>query len=275
MLPCDSRWIQFVAFGCALGVLTSSPGLIAADKPPDSSSGQIPRELSERLEALEKSQRQIQQDLAEIKALLRGDQSRIVVPPKQSTPVSIPVNVHGEPYRGDAKARVGLMEYSDFECSHCARSAREWMPRVQRDFIQNGRVKYFFRDMPSPDHTNSLFKARIARCAGEQGKFWEMHDRLFADFESVAPLDPAALARSIGLDVPRFTESLQSGRHTDIIRRSAAGAPRLGVYGTPAFLMGTLDESGDFLTVTRVLVGGETYEAIQSALESILSGTSK
>lgn len=275
MLPCVFRWVRVLALGCMFRVLTSIGGLVAADSAPESASAQIPRALSERLDAIEKSQRQIQQDLAEIKALLRGESGKIVVQPKPSAPVSIPVNVHGEPFHGDAKARVGLMEYSDFECSHCAQSARDILPRIKKDFIQTRRVKYFFRDMPSPDHTNSLFKARMARCAGEQGKFWEMHDRLFAEFESIAPLDPSAMARGIGLDVQKFTDALQSGRHTEVIRRSAAGAPRLGVYGTPAYLMGTLDESGDFFTVTKVLVGSESYQSLQTALESILSTVPK
>src|SRR5260221_459521 len=84
--------------------------------------------------------------------------------------------VHGEPFRSDAHARVAIIEYSDFECPLCRQFARDVYPLIDAAYIHSGKVKYFFRDLPLPMHPHALPAARAARCAGEQGKFWEMHD---------------------------------------------------------------------------------------------------
>jgi protein-disulfide isomerase len=165
------------------------------------------------------------------------------------------------------------MEYSDFACSFCARYARDVYPRIQQRYVDTGKIRYYFRDLPAPEHTNSLLLARAARCAGAQGKFWEMHDRLFALQSEPMPNPVAALAaqaEAIGLDSTGFNQCLQSDRFTDNIHRSVLSAERIGIYGTPALIIGTVSDSGDFLRSTNLLVGAESYEPIAAAVDELL-----
>ena len=129
---------------------------------------------------------------------------------RQAPPGALRSAVAGEGFNGDSRARVAILEYSDFECPYCRRYATEVYPRLEEDYITKGKVKYFFRDLPLPDHADAMEKARYARCAGEQGAFWEMHDWLFLNPRS---LDGKTLAQAMGelkLDGGRFQVCMDS-----------------------------------------------------------------
>jgi protein-disulfide isomerase len=234
-----------------------------------------PPSIQQQIDDLKQGQQRVLNELAEIKKLLQEKPGRVEDAARPTMPGPISLNVHGELYRGDSRARVAIMEYSDFECSFCARYVREIYPKIDKDYIQSGKIKYFFRDLPAPGETNALFKARAARCAGEQGKFWEMHDRLFATQSDPAGGNMESHAQALALDAEKFGACLASGRYSDNIRLSVAGARRAGIYGTPAFLIGTVSEDGDFLRATNVLVGGESFETLKSGLDEILAVPSK
>lgn len=167
------------------------------------------------------------------------------------------------------------MEFSDFECSYCAKYVRDVYPAIEKDYIKSGKVKYFFRDLPAPDHPNAMAAAQAARCAADQGKFWEMHDLLFAAQGALAQSNLVADAQALGLDQAQFSKCISSGIYSGSIRLSAAGAKALGIYGTPAFVLGTLSEDGDILRVTKVLVGGESDSELRPALDELLGGEPK
>jgi len=185
------------------------------------------------------------------------------------------LNVMGEPFRGEAKAKVAILEYSDFECSYCGKYVREHYPRIEAEYIKTGKIRYLFRDLPAREHPNALAAAQAARCAGEQGKFWEMHDLLFAAQTALAPADLQSYAQVLGLDPKSFNECLASKKYAEAIRRSALAADRLGIYGTPAFLIGKLSDDGNVLRATKALVGGDSLEQVRSTLEEVLKSTAK
>ena len=97
-----------------------------------------------------------------------------------------------------------------------------------------------------------------------------MHDLLFNTQSAKGP-DVIALASTLGLDMDKFNECLSSEKYLINIQRSAAGARRMGLYGTPAFLIGPLTEDRDFVRVKKVLVGAEKYESLKSVLDEMLS----
>jgi len=227
--------------------------------------------LQKQIDELKEGQQRILKELAEIKQLLRERPNLVDGAAKPAGPAPITLNVHGEPFKGDSRARVAILEYSDFECSFCKKYATEIFPSIDESYIKPGKIKYFFRDFPSPEHPNALFNARLARCAGEQGKFWEMHDRLFANSSAVTAEDFAPHAQVLGLNPEKLRQCLASDRYGENIRSSSAGAARLGIRGTPAFLIGTLTADGDFLRTTNVFLGVESYAAIQSILEQLLT----
>ena len=123
--------------------------------------------------------------------------------------------------------------YSDFDCSFCAKYVHEVYPLIAENYIKTGKIKYFFRDLPAPRDTNAFLKAQAARCAGEQGKFWEMHDWLFANQSVSAPQDLTPEAKALGF---RFRPvKPMSGRreYTRKYSRSMARASKSACMALP------------------------------------------
>jgi protein-disulfide isomerase len=225
-------------------------------------------DLKQEIESLKQTQQQILEELKELKALLQQQGQ----PAGQQSPM---VNVKGEAFKGDDKARVAIIEYSDFECPYCGRYAREVFPQVVQNYVKTGKVRYYYRDLPLPMHSNAFPAARAARCAGEQGKFWEMHDSLFANQGALTKNDISARAAPIGLDVSKFNECLASDRYGDSIRKSATSAERLGVNGTPAFAFGVITAGGDVVKVNNVEMGTGSYDSFKAAIDELLSSVDK
>src|SRR5579863_1643631 len=190
------------------------------------------------IRALQAEQQQIITRLDELKQLLQANgQSVRPQPPGK-------LDVRGETFRGDSGARVAIIEYADFECPYCGEYDRKVFPQLLSDYIETGKVKYFYRDLPLPMHARALPAARAARCAGEQGKFWEMHDSLFAKQNALSA--PALLdrAQTLGLDTAKFTECLSSEKYTADIRKNLSEARKMGIDGTPTFFLGVVGPGG-------------------------------
>ena len=134
---------------------------------------------------------------------------------------------------GPAGARVTLVEYGDFECPYCA-TAYPIITHVRDAFGPN--LRFVFRHFPlRASHPHAGLAAEAAEAAGAQGKFWEMHDRLY---ERQDGLDGRALrkhARKLGLDLERFDDELATEVHRERIRQDIASGARSGVNGTPTF----------------------------------------
>jgi len=196
-------------------------------------------------------------------------------PQRTPPPPPTTVDTHGELFRGSNGATIAIIEYSDFECPFCGQYEREAYPQIFDTYIKTGRVKLFFRNLPLPMHPHALAAARAAHCAGEQGKYWEMHDSLFA--KQTALSDPALLdrAKTLGLDESRFSECFSSDKYSDELRKGMAEAQRLGIDGTPTFYIGTIDPSGDVVNISKRIVGANPYEVFQFALDEVLATKSQ
>jgi protein-disulfide isomerase len=246
------------------------PGLLAQAQP-ESSQPEVTPSLQQQIDELRRGQQQILTELEQIKALLRQNSTRSESTAKLSPTNALNLNVQGEPFRGASNAPVAVIEYSDFACSFCGRYAREVYPRLEKTYVTTGKVKYYFRDLPAPEHQGSLALARAARCAGDQGKFWELHDWLFATQGGPESTNVYAQAAAVNVDVDAFQACMTSGKYTDNIRLSVLTARRAGIYGTPAFVLGTVSHNGTVLRATKVLVGSESSEELESALDELVA----
>ena len=120
--------------------------------------------------------------------------------------------------RGQANAPVTLIEYSDFTCGYCLKFFKETWPRIQARYVDTGKVRFLYRDYPRADQGPAVDAATAARCAGAQGKYWPMHDRLFAEGGRLGKDVYLKHAAAIGLDRTMFN----SVPRTDgIARRSS------------------------------------------------------
>jgi protein-disulfide isomerase len=212
--------------------------------------------------ALQAEQQQIISRLDELKQLLQAN-GQPVSPQPPST-----LDIRGENFRGDSAARVAIIEYADFECPYCGEHERQVFPQILSDYIETGKVKYFYRDLPLPGHARALPAARAARCAGEQGKYWEFHDSLFAKQNALSV--PALLdrAETLGLDTAKFTDCQSSEKYTADIQRNLSDAQKFGIDGTPTFFIGTIE--GDVVNIKNGIKGSSPFEVFKTDLDALL-----
>ncbi len=153
----------------------------------------------------------------------------------------IPVEAGDSPRWGKAEAPVQIIEFSDFQCPAC-QSAAPVVDGLKARFA--GRISVIFRHYPLPFHTEAARAAQASECANEQEKFWEYHDRLFAETKAWTDADFVAIAAGLELDRDAFSACLESGRHEKTISEDETAAQRAGVGGTPAFFVNGLPVFG-------------------------------
>ncbi|MFE1507368.1 Na+/H+ antiporter NhaA [Streptomyces sp. NPDC058726] len=167
-----------------------------------------------------------------------------------------PVDPERDHILGPPDAPLTLVEYGDFECPFCARATGVTKELRQRF---GDRFRYVFRHLPLPDvHPHSELAARAAVAADNQGRFWEMHDLLYAHQDELEYEDTAGYASDLGLDVEKFLRDLDTDATADRVREDAASAEASGVRGAPTFFIGNRRHTGpyDAETLAREL---ETY----------------
>ncbi len=146
--------------------------------------------------------------------------------------------IDGDPVKGDANAPVTLVEFSDFQCPYCSRFAQSTIAPIEEAYVKSGKVKVVFRDYPLDNHPNALPAANAAECANEQGKFWEMHDKLFSAQDVWSQSDKSAdvlkgYAKELRLDTKKFNSCFDTQKYNDEIKKDLMAGTLLGVQGTP------------------------------------------
>jgi protein-disulfide isomerase len=161
-----------------------------------------------------------------------------------------------DPVRGVATAPVTIIEYSDFQCPFCAR-VNPTLDRIRQAY--GNKVRIVFKDFPLPNHAEAPKAAEAAHCAGDQGKFWEMHDRIFANQQSMQLAALKQHAASLGLDASSFDQCLDSGKHASRVADSQKAGEALGVSSTP-----TLYING------RPVLGAQSFEFFKIVIDEEL-----
>jgi protein-disulfide isomerase len=193
----------------------------------------------------------------------RGEAAKPIVVPDL---VANPTAPRPEGYVvGRADAPVEIVEYADFECPGCGQFATVTEPDVRKRLVETGQARYRFYDFQvTTAHRNAPAASMAAACAADQGKFWEMHDRIFAgqnDWNTQATDDPrpvfAGYAQAAGVDAARWGQCYDSRQHLDRLAAHRAEAGRAGVQATPTFLVGN-----------RKLEGGQPFDAIKALVDS-------
>jgi protein-disulfide isomerase/cellobiose-specific phosphotransferase system component IIB len=154
---------------------------------------------------------------------------KILIEPKR-----VAVSLDDDPVRGPKTAPVTILEFSDFQCPYCAKVT----PMLKQLEDRYGdKLKVVYRDYPLSFHPFAAKAAEAASCANDQGKFWEMHDKIFANQQKLAVEDLKANAASLGMDAEAFDKCLDSGKYTEEWKKDLAEGTTYGVTGTPAFFI--------------------------------------
>jgi len=171
-------------------------------------------------------------------------------------PPRVAVKADG-PARGSANAPVTIVEFSDFECPFCGHAV-ETLQQVEKKYGDNVRV--VFRDYPLAMHRTAKRAAEASHCADDQGKFWEMHDRLFSKGGPISDADIFRFATQAGVDRNKFDQCLTSGKYKDAWKASQEEGSRVGVTSTPSFFING-----------RMLVGAANYEVLSRIIDDELA----
>jgi protein-disulfide isomerase len=182
---------------------------------------------------------------------------------------SAPLSLGNAPVQGGPPAKVGVLEYADFECPFCSRFAVTTYPTIAKSYIATGKIQFAFRYLPLEQrHASALRAAEAAECSHRQGRFWAMHDALFIMPSALDSDGLSAKARKIGLDSDQFRRCM-NGEATARVREDLAEARLLGITGTPTFLFGTIGPDGR-LKVQRRESGAMPAEVFASIVDELL-----
>lgn len=173
--------------------------------------------------------------------------------------------------KGSASAPVTVYEMSDFQCPYCARFALDIFPTLEAEYIQTGKIRWIFVNFPLPMHPNATPAAEVAMCAAKQGKFWPVHDLLFRNQKTWAPLTAPAeyfltFADSASLNRTAFQECLSADATLAEVKSDAEAAVRSGAKSTPSFYIeGGIMAGAQPLTVFRPILDSVYAEKTKPA----------
>jgi protein-disulfide isomerase len=163
------------------------------------------------------------------------------------------------PSKGPEGAPITIVEFSDYQCPYCARAEPTIKDLMELEKYK-GKIRLVYRDYPLPSHTLAPKASEAALCAADQGKFWEMHDKLFAASPKLEVTDLKAYARELKLDEGRFVKCLDSNEKAKVVQEHAKAGNDAGVRGTPAFFVNG-----------RLISGAQKLEAFTALIDAELA----
>jgi protein-disulfide isomerase len=169
---------------------------------------------------------------------------------------------------GRSDAPLTLLEFTDYQCPYCRRFQAEAWPLIKKNYIDTGKLRFIVRDLPLQFHSSALPAAEAAHCAGEQGKFWEMHHALLTGDDPLANGGIDRRATQLGLDLERLHACTRANRYESAITRNMAAAEALHVNGTPAFVLGRMANGG---LEGQLVSGAQPYEEFDAAFRQLLA----
>jgi protein-disulfide isomerase len=170
----------------------------------------------------------------------------------------VSVSTDGEPSIGPEGAPVTIVEFSDYQCPYC----QKWYHEVFDQLLASypGKIRFVYRDLPLPMHSEAIPAAEAADCAGEQGAYWKFHDALFSGQYTLGRSAYEQYAADLGLDTAAFTACLDDHRYQAEVQADASDATRLGLTGTPSFFING-----------RVIIGALPFENFKAIIDEELA----
>ncbi|HWZ50447.1 MAG TPA: DsbA family protein [Granulicella sp.] len=274
--------IKRIGLWCGLAFALPALGVLAQDKIPGADSGAAPKAVqtapaasnpsagitSAQADALLSELRQIRQLLEKQQAAAAQLNRPALEQLASADKVAMTVG-QGWHVLGREDAPVTMVEFTDYQCPFCRRFEADSFAQLKKTYIDTGKVRFVSRDLPLEFHPNAPRAAVAVRCAGEQHKFWEMHDTIMQD--TATDLGPASLlnyGRKVNLDMPAFGACLSDQKLVAAIQKDTTDAATLGISGTPSFVIGKT--ASDRIDGVRI-VGAVPYTVFDSTIKTMLA----
>jgi protein-disulfide isomerase len=165
---------------------------------------------------------------------------------------------------GSKDAPLTMVEFTDFQCPFCQRFHVSTFSELKRDYIDTGKLRFVSRDLPLDFHPNAMQAAEAGRCAGEQGQFWAMRDRMNANPDKLDINSLVSWATELKLNVPNFRSCVENQKYKNAIQTDILAAQRVGANGTPSFVVGKSTPDG---VDGELIVGAQPYQVFDQKLK--------
>src|SRR4030065_1090602 len=216
-----------------------------------------------------KSLKKDMQDLKKEVETLKAKGAAAPAQPSQELQ-DVTASIDDDPFKGKTDAPVTIIEFSDYQCPFCGRFVKNTFPEIAEKYIDTGKVKYVFRDYPLEFHKLAPKASEAANCAGDKGKYWEMHDKLFDNQNALTLDNLRQYAIEIGLDAASFNTCIDSGKHAAEIAKDLEDGRKARVSGTPSFIIGKT-QSGKKEIVGKKIIGARPFSSFEQVIEQLLA----
>ena len=169
------------------------------------------------------------------------------------------VDLEGVPFMGEEDAEITMVIYDDFECAFCSKFESDAFLKIKEEYIDTGKAKFYYKHFPLGFHSHAQIAAEASECAHDQGKFWEMHDKIFENQKDLSEESLKTWAEEFELDMDDFNSCLDSHKHAEKVKLSMAEGQKVGVQGTPSVLV-----------EDELVVGAQPFENFKKVIDSKL-----
>jgi protein-disulfide isomerase len=181
---------------------------------------------------------EILQELRQIRQLLEKPAKPASAPQEEAPTRAKLADLSGVPMLGSKSAPITIVEYTDYQCQYCQHFHVTTFAELKKAYIDTGKVRFFSKDLPLDFHPNAMRAAMAARCAGEQGKFWELRDTMGANPNSLDMEHIVGFAANLKMDAGALRACIDGGKYKERVQGDVLEAMRIGATGTPTFIVG-------------------------------------
>ena len=208
---------------------------------------------------------QILNELRQIRQLLEKQQAKAPQPQEEQV-IKAKVNLEGFAMLGSKEAPLTIVEFTDYQCPFCQRFHTTAFPELKKNYIDTGKVRFYSRDMPLDFHPDAMRAAEAARCAGEQGQFWQLRDVMGANPDKLDMNSLVAFAADLKMDVGTFRACVESEKYKNAVQTDVMEAMKIGASGTPTFVVGKSTPDG---VDGEIVVGAQPYPMFDQRLKEL------
>jgi protein-disulfide isomerase len=208
---------------------------------------------------------QILNELRQIRQLLERQQAQAPRPQEEQA-TRAKLNLAGFAMLGSKEAPLTIVEFTDYQCPFCQRFHTTAFPDLKKNYIDTGKVRFYSRDLPLDFHSNAMRAAEAARCASDQGQFWQLRDVMGANPNKLDMDSLVADAADLKMDVPAFRACVESEKYKNAVQTDVLEAMKIGASGTPTFVVGKSTPDG---VDGDLVVGAQPYAMFDQKLKEL------
>ncbi len=209
---------------------------------------------------------EILNELRQIRQLLQAQNAKPAPAPEPEQPKRAKLNLDGFQMLGSKNAPLTIVEFTDYQCPFCQRFHVTTFPELKKNYIDTGKLRFYSRDLPLDFHANAMQAAQAARCAIEQGKFWELRTVMGANPDKLDMDHLAGFAADLKMDVPKFRACITSGKYKQPVQTDVMEAMKIGANGTPTFVLGKSTADG---VEGELMIGAMPYGMFDDKLKAL------